>query len=359
MMRHVVVTAILVVLSFTATNAEKVFASGFEPGTYTVFDETEQRAKDIRGYDSTTGYDWETDLEADGRTFFMNYCDASDGSHNPDMLGSDIVQDPENPDNHVLYTWQNGAEYVNWWSRVQAEFKNFDAPEVYYKVRFRIDGDVAVVNGEDWWVWAMLGCEVKPSIDPSGHSLSVRLHRRGTDDVLVWGYHVRTPTGGSRSVLSDEVVVFDTWQTLEFYAKAGDEGDGHVRIVVDGQTVADTAIPTVEGGGVWGKLQPLKVYGNLVDVVTDPEKGNKEAVKVWFDDMEIWDSDPNVTTIHASAKTSRRPTALSGSIAEGGRLPWYTVSGRRLGNDVPYVIQPHLSAESSTFPFAQRNGKAL
>ena len=337
----------LLIMGMTGTpQAEKIFASGFEPGTYTVLDGTEQRAKDIHGYDSTTGFDWEADLEADGRSFFMNYCDASDGTPNPDMLGSDIVPDPENPDNHVLYTWQNDGEYVNWWSRVQAEFKNFNAPEVYYKVRFRIDGDVAVVNGQDWRVWAMLGMEVRPSIGESDHSLSVRLHRRGTDDVLVWGYHVRTPTGGSRSVQSDRVVVFDTWQTLEFYAKAGDEGDGHVRILVDGQTVADTAIRTVEGGGVWGKVQPLKVYGNLIDVVTDPEKGNKEAVKVWFDDVEIWNSDPTATTRYANVKTPLRPSFSSGSGARRRLRPWYTVSGRRLGAGVPRAVQPLLSLET-------------
>jgi hypothetical protein len=108
-----VITAINSVLLFTGvstkSHAEKTFASGFEAGTFTTMDATEQRAKDIRGYDSTTGYDWVEDLEADGREHFMNYCDGTDGP-NPSMLGAYIDDDPDDPDNKVFYTWQYGAE---------------------------------------------------------------------------------------------------------------------------------------------------------------------------------------------------------------------------------------------------------
>ncbi len=315
------------VVPHSAVQAEKIFASGFESGTYTTMDATEQRAKDIRGYDSTTGFDWEDDLEADGRKFSMNYCDVSDGESNPSMLGSHIEQDPENPNNKVFCTWQNDAEYVNWWSRVQAEYTGYNAREIYYRVRFRIDGDVAVVNDKDWWVWAMLGIEIRPP-DRSGHSLSVRLHRRDSDKRLVWGYHVRTPNIGSNSIGSDLVVEFDTWQTLEFYAKAGNAENGHIRISVDGHTVADTIMETTDGETVWDKVQPLKVYGNLIDVVTDPEKGNKEVVKVWFDDIEIWDSEPTTTAVEAPRGLPEQAAVQGSHMHRDVQGQWYSLAGR-------------------------------
>jgi hypothetical protein len=324
----VLIFMLMILAAPSITRAEKIFASGFESGTYTIMGENNHRAKDIRGYDSTTGYNWEDDLEAGGRTFFMNYADASDGDPNPSMLGSYIGPDPENPENNVLCTWQDDAEYSKWWARVQGEYKDFNAPEVYYKVRIRIDGDVAVVNGKDWRRWLMLGMEVRPTVDGKNHSLSVRMHRRKSDNVQVWGFHIKTPNIGGNSFGSDVEVEFDKWQTLEFYAKAGDAENGHVRIVVNGDTVADTVIETVAGGGMWGKVQPFKVYGSLVDVVTDPEKGNKDTVKVWFDDFEIWDSDPTTTIMQKPIDCRTHIRSDVRNYRHHSR--WYTLDGKVL-----------------------------
>ncbi len=269
-------------------NAEKIFASGFEPGTFTTMDNTEQRAKHIRGYDSTTGFDWVEDLEADGREHFMNYVDGTDGT-NPAMLGAYIDKDPDNPDNKVLYTWQYDSEWQSggYWSRVQTRMNNCRFGETYFKMRVRFGSEIAVVNNKDWRSWCSL-FSINP-LNDDDYSLSIRLSR---EPVLKWAIWRKNNHSGKNHYLSDVSVKYDTWQTLEFYAKAGDETGGRIWLAVDGQTLFDHQARTSDAGDVWENMRFFKFYGEIVHAVTDPEKGNKECVKVWWDDFELWDSRP-------------------------------------------------------------------
>lgn len=265
-----------------------LFKSGFEAGTSTKLDNTSSRSKDIIGRDTVSGFDWQTDLEMDGREFFMNYVDGTDGV-NPEMLGSDISNDPENTANKVFHTWQNDSEWheKGYWSRVQGELRNCQFDEIFYKVRLRIDKNVEVVENEDWWVWCMMGIEIRPINDPSDHSLSTRIHRN-SENRLVWGYHMRLDDENT-SFKSDHYIKYDTWQTLEFYAKSGHDENGRILMMVDGQVIVDQQGRTVlTQANLWGSLGILKVYGGLIDVVTNPQYGNKPNVQVWFDDLEIW-----------------------------------------------------------------------
>ncbi len=305
--------ALAVIAGFmhTPTHAGKIFASGFEAGTYTTMDETGQRAKDIRGYDSTTGYDWVEDLEADGRTHKMNYCDATDGV-NPSMLGAYIDSDPDDPDNKVYYTWQYDAEKHadGYWTRVQTRMNNCRFGEVYVKMRVRFGGDMAVVNNQDWWIWCDL-FSINP-LNDDGYSLSIRLVR---DTVLKWGMYRKNKVDGPTHYRTRKTVEYETWHTMEFYAKTGDEANGRFWLAVDGERIIDEKARTSDAGDVWENMRFFKLYGEIVDVVTDPDKGNKECVKVWWDDFELWDSEPAATKVNMrrANHTPRMPTMRVGA----------------------------------------------
>jgi len=267
-----------------------IFKSGFEPGTIERWDGTNSRASDYIGYDSITGFDWVEDLEAEGRTFFMNYVDHTNGV-NPELLGSYIDNDPDDSSNHVFYTYQNGAEWQDgeYWARIQGELNNCKFSEVYYKIRIRIDSAVSVLNGNDWWIWGML---YEIGKDYRG---SVRIFRNDLSNQLSWGYYGRYETSSGRKIskiVSDVPVKFNTWQTIEFYINAGDENSGKYWIIIDGDTIISKQERTVTGNEeIWETMSLFKVYGNMADVLTDPEKGNKDCMKVWYDDFELWASD--------------------------------------------------------------------
>ncbi len=258
-----------------------LFKSGFEPGTQ--WQPETGRIKDITGTDNTTGYSWEDDLEADGRRFFVNYADASDGDSNPDMLGANIVKDPSDASNMVFYTWQNDAEYGDWWARVQGEIDNLGYSDVYYKVRIKVDKDINVLNeNSSWNFWLMLN-ELKVDDD----RISIRWTRHEETDKVVWAVHRRIGND-NQSEKSDAVVKFDTWQTIEMYVKGGNTNSRYW-LKVDGELVLDVEAPlNASDDALWNDYDILKVYGSAVDVVTDPAKGNKDCFKVWYDDLEIW-----------------------------------------------------------------------
>ena len=263
-----------------------LFKSGFDEGTIAELEVTQTRAKDITGKDMVSGYDWETDLEGNKRDFFMNYVDGTNGN-DPEMLGVLIDKDPDDPNNNVLYSWQNDSEWQDggYWSRVQARMNNCDFSEVLCKFRIRFDEDIAVLNNTDWWTWFSI-YSINPLQDDD-FSLSVRLNKEDKD-VLKWGVYRKNKTEGPTHYRSEVPVNFDKWTQVEFYTKAGDDDKGRLALYVDGQLLFDEIAATSYPNDVWENIRLLKVYGNIMDIITDPEYGNKPAVKVWFDDLEIW-----------------------------------------------------------------------
>jgi hypothetical protein len=310
--------------SMTMTCGEKIFASGFEPGTYTTMDNAGTRAKDIRGYDSTTGYDWVVDLEADGRKHSMNYVDGTNGS-NPEMLGAYIDTDPANPDNKVFYTWQYDSELHSggYWSRVQTRMDNCRFGEAYLKMRVRFGSDMAVVNHQDWRIWCAL-FSINP-LNDDGYSLSIRLVR---DTVLKWGTYRKNKDEGPTHYLTQKKVEYETWHTMEFYAKAGDADNGRFWLAVDGERIIDEQARTSDAGDVWENMRFFKLYGEIVDVVTDPEKGNKECVKVWWDDFELWDSEPTASAIEAPRGLTEQAVSHGSPVNRRVQGRWYSLAGR-------------------------------
>jgi hypothetical protein len=320
-------------LAPASVQAQKTFASGFEAGTYTIMDATEQRATDIRGCDSTTGYDWVEDLEADGREHKMNYCDDTDGA-NPSMLGAYIDEDPDDPNNKVFYTWQYDSEWQSggWWSRVQTRMNNCRFGEAYLKMRVRFGSDMAVVNNEDWRIWCSL-FSINP-LNDDGYSLSIRLVR---DTVLKWGVYRKNKVEGPTHYRTQKKVQYDTWHTMEFYAKAGDADNGRFWLAVDGERIIDEQARTSDAGDVWENMRFFKLYGSIVDVVTDPEKGNRECVKVWWDDFELWDSEPAATAVEAPRGLAEQAAVHGSHMHRGVQGQWYSLAGRVHAAGLPYA----------------------
>lgn len=291
-----------------------LFKSGFEPNT-TGTPET-GRINDIIGTDNSTGFDWVDDMEADGRKFHINYADASDGSSNPDMLGANLAEDPHDASNTVFYTWQNDAEKGKWWARVQAEMDNCNFSEFYYKVKMKVDGDIAVLNElPDDYFWMLF--ELKVDND----RVSPRINKHDVTGNCVFGSYARLGSDAT-SFETDKELLFDTWQTLEFYCKASNDTSGRYWMKVDGETIFDEKTQTTTNpGALWQDIDILKVYGSVVDVVTDPEKGNKSSFKVWYDDLEIWGD-------RSFCLTPQMPILLGNESGDGEvTLNWTEVSG--------------------------------
>jgi len=274
-----------------AQKPQLIFKSGFEPNTATILDTTGQRIKDFTGEDLSTGYDWESDLEADGRNFSMNYVDYT-GGQNPDMLGSRIVVDPTDSSNHILYCWQKDAEWQEggFWSRVQGEITNINWVDVRYNVRFRLDSSIALANGESCDDLGISLFEVGGS--PGFHLTRIKVFKWGSNhkgsdgkDPLTFRAEVRTPEKNHIFFESCGVEPkYGVWQELEFYAKASAGNDGHYTVKIDDEVLFDTTLQTKDKG-YWEKVWPLKFYcGNLVKFLK--EKG--VVSKLWFDDVEIW-----------------------------------------------------------------------
>jgi len=268
-----------------------IFKSGFEDSTTEILDFTNQRIYDLEGTDTSTNLDWETDLEADGRNFSMNYVDHS-GGQNPEMLGARIVTDPDNPDNKVFYTYQNDAEYQDggFWSRVQGELSNFHWLEVYYKVYFKLDSAIALGDQESANDLSLSIFEINGG---PGQNLSrIIMHKWGSNQSfsdgkspLTWRAEVRTPDEGHVLYESSGIrPKFGEWQLLEFYAKAGDEYTGRFKVAIDNNLIFDKTVKTKDAG-YWQSAGFLKVYGgSLVQFLA----GKGKVLEVWFDDFEFW-----------------------------------------------------------------------
>jgi len=290
-------TSALYVIIFLITvigcdNDQVIFRTGFEANTRKKLQETPPRIHKLHGKDFSVPppNDWDKDLQIvneDGTEehLWFNYVDRLNGK-SPELLGSRIVNDPENMDNHVLLAWQAGAEWQErgYWSRVQAELNNFKWKEMYFKLRFRIDSGAAQVNYTDERIWCMMPFEI------SKHSSSVRLSKSRNDSVLHWRLYIKNdgdhfwidPAPGK--YIEPE---YNTWQTLEYYTKAGDENTGKVWWAMDGEVWVDTTVNTAKEG-YFTDLYILKAYGNLADYFTN----RQDTLKVWFDDLEIRKSFP-------------------------------------------------------------------
>ena len=284
---------LFILIAANCSTAQVFFRSGFEENTREELRETPPRIHKLHGKDLSVPApnDWDQDMrivneEGEVEDFWFNYVDRLNGM-SPDLLGSRIVNDPEGGDNRVFLAWQTGAEWQKggWWSRVQGELRNFKWKEIYYKVRFRIDSGAAQVNQTNNSIWCMMPFEI------SKHSSSVRLVKHKGDDVLHWRLYIKNdgdhywidPDPGKR--LKPK---YNTWQTLEYYTRAGDAISGRVWWAMDGEVWVDTTANTA-AEGYFTDLYLLKVYGNLADYFTN----RQDTLKVWFDDLEIWKSFPD------------------------------------------------------------------
>jgi len=290
----------LAILCLVATSssveAERIFRSGFEGNTSEKLKFEPPRIDRLLGQDTSVPppNHWENDLQAQGRGLWFNYVDHKDGV-NPEMLGARIVRDPKQPNNRVFYAWQKRAEYQRTaYSRVQGELTKFDWPEFYYKVRFRLGGDIAHGNRQSHEDLSLSLIEVGGG--PGFHLCRLILHKWGNKHSwnngkapLRWRSEVGTPKSGHTFFKSSGVkAIFNTWQALEFYAKAGDETTGRYWAAIDGKVLFDETVKTKDAGN-WTNAGILKSYGGpLVNLIKD--KGGTH--EVWFDDVEIWNSFP-------------------------------------------------------------------
>jgi len=103
---------------------------------------------------------------------------------------------------------------------------------------------------------------------------------------------------------------------------------GRFWLAVDGERIIDEQARTSDAGDVWENMRFFKLYGEIVDVVTDPEKGNRECVKVWWDDFELWDSEPTTTTVEAPRGFAEQAAVHGSHVLRGVHDQWYSLAGR-------------------------------
>jgi hypothetical protein len=90
-------------------------------------------------------------------------------------------------------------------------------------------------------------------------------------------------------------VEFGSWHTIEVYCKAGDANTGRFAYWHDGEKFFDRALQTVPDGQTTLKdIAILKVYGSVPEYLHD---NGGYLTEVWFDDMEIWNSLPEATSL--------------------------------------------------------------
>lgn len=273
-----------------------VFRSGFESGSVAIL--KRGRAADIRGQDKSVKSPnrWENDLQASGRKFWINYVDHDKGGPNPNILGSKITADPEGGANKVFYTWQKDAERQDEgpFSRVQGEFNRLNWKEFYYKVRFRLGRDIALVNDSKNKPYSLSMVEFFTG-SPRHHKLvRIILHKWAGSAPLMWRSEIQnfSDTGHTFFKSSGIQPKYNQWQTLEFYVKSGDANTGKYWVRLNGsQVLFNKTVETTDSAATQHiqKSSILKSYGGpLVKEVK--RKGGQ--VDIWFDDIEIWNQWP-------------------------------------------------------------------
>ena len=273
-----------------------IFRSGFESDTYAVL--KKGRATDIRGIDHSVKppNDWDKDLQPSGQKFWINYVDYDKGGPNPDILGSDIVNDPEGGENKVFYTWQKDAEKQDNgpFSRIQGEFNRLNWKEAYYKVRFRLGSDISLVNKSKRGPFGLSMVEFFTG-SPGHHKLvRIILQKKAGNSPLMWRSEIQNFSGTGHTLYksSKEQPKYDQWQTLEFYVKSGDANSGRYWVRLNGsQVLFDETVTTTDPVATQDiqKSSILKSYGGALVKEVKRQGGQ---VDIWFDDLEIWNELP-------------------------------------------------------------------
>jgi hypothetical protein len=304
-------------------NGVLLFNSGFEPDS-----RIHHRGDPFTGDDKIIGKDssvpppndWVADIDQSLALgdFSLQY----QGADTTKRIAR-IIPEPGNPGNHVLKfqinePWVNhrGSRLARIQANIYDENPNRDVEsirELYQKVRLFLHKDMEIVkeypNRIHWltifelWNNKTWG----PELDPYPFRVTVGMGKPSAEDrelyfmVDAQDYAHRTGTtrGGYTTIWSDMEtnvpIPIETWMTLEYYVKEGDEQTGrfYMSMTPDGgekkvlfdinNFTHNTSDPNPDGISLWN---PMKLYTSTD--LTNFVKDNGKSLRVYWDDFEVW-----------------------------------------------------------------------
>lgn len=300
-----------------------LFNSGFEPES-----RIHHRGDPFTDDDKIIGQDlsvdppndWVTDIDSSHNLgyFALQY----QGADTTKRIAR-IVPEPGNPSNHVL-KFQINEPWVNHrgsrLARIQANIYYEDPDhdvesirELYQRVRIFLHEDMEIVKEYPDRIHWLTIFEVwnnktwGPELDPYPFRITVGMGKQSAEDRELYfmadaqDYAHRTDTsrGGYTTIWSDMEtdvpIPVETWMTLEYYVKEGDDQTGrfYMSMTPDGVNkkalfdinnfTHNTSDPDPDGISLWN---PMKLYTSTE--LTNFVKDNGKSLRVYWDDFEVW-----------------------------------------------------------------------
>jgi len=327
----------------------------------------------ISGDEPTSPYrsDWDTEIIKDPDLGnFTGFGIGHNGFGCPIVGGkatqrnAQIVTDPENSINSVLYTWVNEA-YMDrgsfYTARVQPSWTNNNIEnwnldgtgfeELRYSVKFYLPdtfqdilddssyelegGDItfAQFNNDATWSNANDHYQINLVIQERNNS--------GINPTLNFTvYVIDRMTGAHSATYIDSLheIPIGDWNTVEFYFKEGDVGQGKFQIKLNGSLVHDLTIATHYPGALTPDglthLDPIDLYVHerVVNFFNPSNTILDERIEIYWDDLTIYDD------FKLKKKYIKVVSPASGTIITNNNL---TLSANWIPATIPNVGLPY------------------
>jgi hypothetical protein len=289
--------------------AELIFQSGFEPGSNVVAKGSDA---DIAGKDLSVDApnDWVADF--DNHTEVGNFNLQYQGGTESQRFAR-IIEEPGNPDNHVLHFWLNEANVEGKKGRIQANIYGNAVgwKEFYQSVRIFLPEDFNTVRTYpekiSWLTIAEYWNNITWSQSVPNRfriTLGIGKPTAGDGDLyfILDGQDCELFANGSQkyTTLWDEInmnvkVPIGKWFTAEYYYREGDsktgryymtiQPDGGEKVVVfDVHKVTHNSQDKNPDGVT--DFNPLKLYTSkgLIDFMRSKDK----TLQIYWDDFKLW-----------------------------------------------------------------------
>lgn len=284
------------------TQAELLFQSGFEPNSKVI---PKGSDADIVGVDNSVDVknDWTNDLD----NFNLQY----QGGDSTQRFAK-IIQEPGNPENHVLQFWLNEPNVGGKKGRIQANLYGGEGlKEFYQSERVFLHNDFNTVRTFPDEIHWLTIAEFWNNITwrqnvPNRYRLTLGIGKPVKDEsdlyFIVDGQDCELFEDNSQkyttlwSEINQEVAVpIGKWFTLEYYYKEGDAKNGrfYMTIQPDGEekkVIFDLIHITHNSedqnpDGV-SDFNPLKLYTSkkLIDYMNS----NNKTLQIYWDDFKLW-----------------------------------------------------------------------
>lgn len=282
--------------------ATLLFSSGYEPDTVPA---PQNAIRNLRGTDQSTGFDWVSDLQNTSGfgVFNIEYTGGTD-----EQRWARIIEEPNNPGNHVL--WFNIIEpnASNGNGRVQSSlYGNKELHELMIRNKVFLHPDfIHLVNDPaDWTFLTLFEFWNNPNWtgNPWPFRIALNLSKKaGAGNGLYFDIKGETDTTGSSNWRREwrfndtgfEIPIGE-WLSTELYIKEGDAENGRIYFAVtpeggERRVIFDLTVLThhpddPEPSG-FTHFNPQKLYTSPARVNAVRNAGG--SIQVYWDDFELW-----------------------------------------------------------------------